>query len=198
MLSNHISSNRHFKNHKFFRAFVTSIFTFFSFLLLFSCDEKDKNLPDISRVPEVEIEVIRMEKELIAPKDKQTIALFLNNHPGIAEKYFRRRTFPSDSILINNIYSFATDSHTDTLLTDTKRIYGDFETISQELEQAFRFLRYYYPNFIPPKVYTNISGFGAFGFGQDIFLTEEFIVIGLDYFAGTTATYLPPETPGYI
>jgi len=171
---------------------------FLIFITFFACDNTDEDIPNISQVPEVDVEVIRMEEELIASKDKNAIALFLQRNPNLTAKYFRGNMFPNDSILVNNIYRFASDPHTDTLLADTRKIFSDFEQIEKEFEQAFRFVRYYYPNFIPPKIYTSISGFGAFGFGQDIFLTDDFIVIGLDYFGGDEATYLPPETPGYI
>ncbi|UZR93618.1 gliding motility lipoprotein GldB [Chondrinema litorale] len=178
---------------------------FKSFILLFaiaisiiSCDSSEEKIPDISSVPEVDIEVIRIEKEIIAPKSKEAIATFLNKHKDVAEKYFRAGRFASDTVVINNIYKFATDAHTDTLLADTEAVFANVDKIEKEFEQAFRFLKYYYPGFKPPKVYTNISGFGSFGFGQDIFLSEGFIVIGLDYFTGETATYRPPETPLYI
>ncbi len=163
-----------------------------------ACDNSKEEIPDISQVPEIDVEVVKMEEEIVAPKSKAAIEQFLKEHPAVAEKYFKRKLFPSDSLLVSNIYRFVSDVHTDTLLTDTRKVFSDFDEIEKEFEQAFRFVKYYFPDFKPPKIYTNISGFGAFGFGQDIFLTEDFIVIGLDYFSGPSATYFPPDTPGYI
>ena len=167
-------------------------------VLFFSCDNSEEKIPDISSVPEINLKIIRMEKELIAPKSKEAITKFLNQHPELSEKYFKKSNFPSDEVIVNNIYKFATDVHTDTLLADAEQVFASIDQLEKEFEQAFRFLKYYYPNFQPPKVYTNISGFGSFGFGQDIFIADGIIVIGLDYFTGETATYRPPETPLYI
>jgi len=173
-------------------------FSFFIAMFLVSCSDDGESIPDLSDIPTVDLEIRRLEQEVMAQKDKAAIHRFLEENPVLAEKYFRRRQYPNDSLLVNVIHAFTSDPHTDTLLRDVNQIFADISSLEKDLEQAFRFAQYYYPDFVVPKVYTSISGFNAFGFGNDIFLTDSMVVIGLDWYAGRRSTYRPPDIPVYM
>ena len=56
--------------------------------------------------------------------------------------------------------------------------------IFSDLEEAFKHIKYYFQDFKIPHIYTTISAFGNYGFGNDITITENYIIIGLDFFPG--------------
>ncbi len=55
------------------------------------------------------------------------------------------------------------------------------------MTEAFRRIKYYYPDFQPPRVATIVTGF----LGNDLYVSDSLIVIGLDYFGGPRARYRP-------
>jgi hypothetical protein len=70
--------------------------------------------------------------------------------------------------------------------------FADIADIKGELEQAFAYLKSYYPNFKAPKVYTYVSGFGI-----DLLVEENMLVIGLDYFLPSDHAF-QLDLPKYI
>lgn len=167
-------------------------------LLCLSCSSADsERYPDVSHI-EVNLQLRRLEQEMAGLKTHEQIMQFLEDNPHLAENYFERRLFPSDSALAAQIQKFLSTPENDTLRADIERIFGDFSQQIRALEEGFRHLKYYYPDFEIPPIYTISSGFTAFGFGQDIFVSKDAIVIGVDYFAGKQARFIPPGIPKYI
>ncbi|NME66381.1 gliding motility lipoprotein GldB [Flammeovirga aprica] len=166
-------------------------------LTFVSCSD-EKEIPDVSDI-QVEVEVRRLEQEIFALESKDQIVKYLIENPEIEQKYFLQAgLYPSRAYLVDALWDFREKAENDTLKLDADRIFGDFEKQKKELEQAFKFIKYHFPDFEPPKVYTSISGFANWGFGGDVLDFGDFIVIGLDYFEGKTATYRVPEVPMYI
>lgn len=168
-----------------------------AFFLFFSCSATEESIPDVSHIP-MELSVVRNEKALSSLKTDTETLVFLDENPLLAKTYFRRGQYPHDSVLVKQIRLFLNFSFNDTLLSDVSKIFGDFGTEMRQLKNLFRYIKHYYPAFKVPEVHTMVSGFGSFGFGQDIFVSEELVVIGLDYFAGRTSTYRPKDLPAYI
>jgi hypothetical protein len=79
------------------------------------------------------------------------------------------------------------------LWQETQQIFGDLEDITTQFEDAFRNIKYYYPEFIPPKIQ-----FVFTGLTQDMYVSDSVIIIGLDYYLGDGATYRPMNIPEYI
>lgn len=167
-------------------------------IYLISCGSDDE-VPDTSKVT-VDFKVRRLERELLDLKSKADILQYLNENPKLSQQFFRRDNYPNDSVLVDQIYQFVSFEFNDTLIMDIDKVYGDFREVTQEFEQAFKYLKYYYPETKTPDVYTIASGFGSFGWGSDLFMGSDFVIIGLDYFAGETATYHPnpSDVPGYM
>src|SRR6185436_8465399 len=94
--------------------------------------------------------------------------------------------YPSDSAFINELFARFSHPSIDTLLTETHRVFGNGEELKSQFERAFKNLKYYYPQFIPPKIQTVISGLET-----DVMVTDSLVIVGLDYFLGEGARYRP-------
>ncbi|ANQ50091.1 gliding motility lipoprotein GldB [Flammeovirga sp. MY04] len=168
-------------------------------LSFYSCStDNEETIPDVSSI-EVNVEVRHLEDELFALETRDQIVKYLVENPEIEQKYFlQARLYPTREVLVEALYDFLSKPENDTLRMDAKNVYGDFEKERKQLEDAFKYIKYYYPEFKVPKVYTSVSGFGNWGFGGDVLDFGDMIVLGIDYFTGPTATFTVPETPGYI
>jgi gliding motility-associated lipoprotein GldB len=162
--------------------------------VLFSCETATDGIerPDVSDVP-VEVKITRLERQLFSSDSKSEINAFLQENKSFAQNFLQIDEYPHDSILVNQLSELMNNPAIDTLYQDSQKIFGDMEDIRQEFETAFRYIKYYYPDFTVPEVYTIVTGFA-----NDLYVSDEMIVIGLDYFAGPEATYRPMEVPNYI
>lgn len=100
---------------------------------------------------------------------------------------------PHDSILTTSLLLLSEDKRMDTLAEDVQRVFGDFEETEQELTQAFKHVKYYYPNFKPMPVYTAITGFGS-----DLYISDAMMLISTEMFLGNNTKFRPPQMPNYI
>jgi len=69
-------------------------------------------------------------------------------------------------------------------LLETRRVFGDGSELRQEFQQAFANLKYYYPDFQPPRIQTVLTGMET-----DLFVSDSLVVIGLDHYLGPKAKY---------
>jgi len=120
----------------------------------------------------------------ITSKD-ELIKLF-TRYPLIRDEIFRRVEYPTDSVFVREIYARLTNPHLDTLLAETKRVFGDLAGLKAEFEEAFANLKYYYPDFNPPKIQTVVSGLDT-----DLLVSDSLIVVSLDFYLGNGAKYRP-------
>lgn len=168
---------------------------FLSLTFLVSCGSDEIDAPDVSHI-DVDIKVHRLEQDLVGLDTKEKAAKWLDEHPQLAQQFFRRGEYPA-GVLEGLIAQFAAHAASDTLLMDANRVFGDFQVQKEAFEQAFRYLKYYYPEEKIPNIYTIVSGFGAFCESPDLFFGPDYIVLGLDFFAGKNSTYRP-DIPGYM
>lgn len=164
-------------------------------LFVYACnsDSKDSiNRPDVSDI-KVDITIHRLEKPLFEANSRGEIKAFLEENELFAQKFLRADEYPSDSVLLDQLWQLSQDPHLDTVYRESQQIFADLSQWEEQFETAFRYIKYYYPDFQPPTIYTVVSGFTT-----DMFVSEDMIVIGLDYFLGPTATYRPQELPDYI
>ncbi len=162
--------------------------------LLWNCgteEEKCVFIPDVS--PEsISLEFQRFEDSLASIESKQELVAFLTRQPLIRDEMLRRADYPNDSIFIDEMLRRFTNPGIDTLLRETKKVFGDGSALEQEFRQAFANLQYYYPDFVPPKVKTLITGLDT-----DLFVSDTLILISLDFFLGPGAKYRP-KTYDYL
>lgn len=159
----------------------------FSFLLSGCGEEKEECafIPETSDI-EIDIEFESLADTLINLPSKEKLVNFLDKHRVLRDHFFRRAQYPSDSVFVNQLYSRFTNAHMDTLLMETRRVFGNESELKEEFKEAFKKLRYYYPEIQLPKIETVISGLD-----NDMFVSDSLIIISLDYFLGPGAKYRP-------
>ncbi len=165
-------------------------------LLVLSCTPKAEEqcgfIPETSSVP-VALAFESLEDSLPAIATKADLVRFMTRHPDTRDIFFNRGAYPSDSTFINRLYERFASPHIDTLLQETHRVFGNGDALRGEFQQAYTYLQYYYPDFIPPQIQTLISGLES-----DLFVTDSAIYIGLDYFLGEGAKFRPNDMYEYM
>src|SRR5688572_13783313 len=145
--------------------------------VLWSCREQEKEcvfIPEVSS-HDVELQVEHFEDTLANISSKSELIAFLGRQPIIRDEMLRRREYPNDSVFIDEMFKRFTHPGIKKLLTETKRVFGDRSELVSEFREAFANLRYYYPEFTPPKIKTVISGLDT-----DLYVTDSLILVGLD------------------
>jgi gliding motility-associated lipoprotein GldB len=150
-----------------------------------SDEEKCAFIPEVSSA-DVKFEFETFHQAIASIKSKQELVDLLGSQPMIRDYVFRRTAYPSDSVFINTLYKKFTNPHLDSLLTETERVFGDLSELRSQFRSAFANLKYYYPDFNPPKVQTVISGLD-----NDLFVSDSLIIVSLDYYLGPGAKYRP-------
>ncbi|WP_152425058.1 gliding motility lipoprotein GldB [Nafulsella turpanensis] len=164
------------------------------FFFVSGCQSSDDSIerPDVSGIP-VDVDIIRLEQELFSATSKDEIRSFLEQNKLFAQNFLFLDQYPHDSIVVNQLYALINNPSLDTVYQESQQVFGDMEQIRQDFATAFKFIKYHYPEFEPPVIYTMVTGFG-----NDMYVSEDMIVIGLDYFLGEGATYRPLQLPDYI
>lgn len=134
-----------------------------------------------------------LQDSIVNIKSKDALVAFFTRQPLIRDYIFRRTEYPNDSVFLNELYSRFNNPHFDTLLLETKRVFGDASGLKAEFEEAFANIKYYYPDFNPPHIQTIISGLDT-----DMLVTDSLIIISLDFYLGRGAKYRPKNVYNYI
>ena len=173
------------------------------FLLLVSCGNSDPNKPDVSNI-KVDVKIDRFEKSFFQLDTNHLMA-------GLQELH---KTYPNfTSFYIQQILGINPQSGADTLQQILKFIisgyrpvndslqkkYPDLGWLKKELDEAFRHVKYYYPDYKVPNLISFVATFDAPG----IVYTPHYLGIGLQQFAGKKfSAYRDPEVeqmyPSYI
>lgn len=158
-------------------------------LFLASCSDKSKEkcafIPDTGRVT-MNLRFESLEDSLVGIKSKAGLVALLSRHPVVRDAFFGRSAYPNDSVFINELYSRFTNPYLDTLLAETHKVFGDGSELKKSFEEAYRNLKFYYPDYETPKIETVITGLES-----DLFVSDSLVIIGLDYFLGDGARYRP-------
>lgn len=181
---------------------------YFLFYILFAClisckvSEQDTScLPDVPwQDIELSVDIIRTDSSLFACQSPEDIRQWLDKHNTFAERYLMRSKWPNDSLLVNELYKLLTEPHIDTLYQEVTAAYGDMGWLKQQLEQTFRRVKYYFPDFVPPGIYTFLTGYGVgatVSRTPDLSVQDSLVVIGMEFFMGPQYRY-QPDYPLYI
>lgn len=111
----------------------------------------------------------------------------LNQHPLIRDYFLRRGDYPDDSVFLKKWYTLYSNKYIDSLLDEVHHVFGDERSLRESFVHAFRNIKSYYPDFVPPRVLTVITGMDT-----DLLVTDSTIVVGLDFYLGEDAKYRPP------
>lgn len=142
-------------------------------------------------VPETDSITVNLEFEsltdsLVGVASKAALVKFFGNHTALRDHFFVRERYPNDSAFINQLYDRFTNPHIDTLRKEVHRVFGNEAGLKHEFTEAFKNLKYYFPNFQVPKIQTVISGLE-----NDLFVSDSLIVVSLDFYLGPGAKYRP-------
>ena len=158
-------------------------------LLTFGCKDKGCELPDdVAKIP-VSVEIERLEKPFFSAGSENDIAAFLKAHPVFGSSYLQLKGDASDQRIVSSLYEIAANPSLDTLEQQAEQRFGNMQEEQQQLETAFKVVKYYYPQFQVPEVKTFVTGLGSLG--NDIYISDSLLVFGIDYFIGKTAAYRP-------
>jgi len=132
-------------------------------IVTYSC--KDKNLyPDISKI-NVSLNLIPFYEELgkvDTLKIQEGIEPILNEYPEFTEAYSRKIIkvgVPKSKEYYQHMYDFLTYNANKDIYKRAKKTYPNYNQIKKELEQGFRYYKYYFKEVNIPDVYLMISGF---------------------------------------
>lgn len=161
---------------------------FIILLILYSCKkEKEKCAfqPETSSI-KIDLQIEHLEDSIVSFTSKQQLVNFFSRHSVMRDVFFNHQGYPNDSVFINELYHRFQSPAVDTVLMETKKIFGDGSELKKEFTQAFTNLKFYYPEFQIPKIQTVITGMES-----DLFVSDTLIIVGLDYFLGNGAKYRP-------
>jgi hypothetical protein len=162
------------------------IFSFIG-MVLFSCNEDAcDSFPDIDDVNLV-LDFEDLTGEINQLETKDELKSFLAANPVIKNEFFQAGSYGSEEEMLGETLKLLKNPYVDTLYQEVNRIF-DINNLEIELENAFKRVKYFYPDFEAPKVRTVYSGFG-----KDIVYYDSLLVIGLDFYLGEEASFRPDE-----
>jgi hypothetical protein len=174
--------------------YLSLLFSISIILSFFSCSKKDACIPspDISNI-NLSLDIDRLDKKLFKIHTRTELKELLDDNFAFSEIFLARSQYPYDSIFINRFYDLLNNPAIDTLWKETESVFGDLEDITMQFENSFKRIKYYYPEFIPPKIQ-----FVFTGLSHDMYVSDSLIIVGLDYYLGDEASYRPVDIPDYI
>ena len=161
------------------------------FVVLFSACGNEACRGTVEPVP-VMLEVQRLEPKLFSASSATELNQVLFDYPDFAQFFLHADQYP-DGVLADQMYRLFQNPSIDTLYQESLVAFADFDALVNELEQALGRLKVYYPETRTPKVQTVVTGLY-----NDLFITNEHIMIGMDFFIGEDASYKPKDIPNYI
>ena len=151
-----------------------------------SCKTDTKNETDES--PETTgLSVKNLDQELFASKSVQDVQIFLNKHPYLAPLYFTDASTDTAQ-LAGHLFNIIQNPGLQDFKNQIDTIIGDrTANIINPLKKAFGQIKKNYPDFKSPRIEFIITGFT----GNDLYISDSLIIIGLDYFGGPQSSYRP-------
>ena len=141
----------------------------------------------------ITLEVERLENELFNCKSAGEVEAFLSGHPDFAKFFLHSDQYPNDSVLAGSIFRLIQNPSIDTLYEESIAAFKDFDQVVEKIESGLGRLGTYYPEAPTPRIQTAVTGLY-----NDLFISNEHIMIGMDFFIGEDASYKPQQIPGYI
>ncbi|MEP2023548.1 MAG: gliding motility lipoprotein GldB [Reichenbachiella sp.] len=158
-----------------------------------SCESDECDQSDQFTQITVNIEVERLEDEFKKLKSVDQTLAFFQEYRTMTDFFLDANQYPNDTILAKRLFKLLQQPSIDTLISDSKSYFSNFNHNISELTSAYQFIKYHYPETQIPKIQTIITGFY-----NDMYISDSLIVLGLDYFAGENGRYFPNDIPRYI
>jgi gliding motility-associated lipoprotein GldB len=174
------------------------IYLFFLISLLLTACGHRKDI-DVSNIP-LDVKIERFDKEFDAMRTKPMApqAAYLQKKYGIFYRDFIALILQNPSINTQDTAYFQllrkvfVNQDYNSLRHDIDSVYPDMDKQNAALTDAFRHIKYYYPQKRLPKVYAYFSGFEA-----QTTIGNGYFGIGLDLFLGGNSKFYPALTNAY-
>lgn len=178
----------------------TQIYLFFSICLLLTACEDGKKV-DVSGI-NVQVRIERFDHDLhqLRTGNMAAKAAAMQKHYGVFYHDFIERILTAgstqDTLYLADLRTIINGKPYMDLQHEVDSIFPDLEDQDAELTDAFKRLKYYFPQIKVPRVYAYFSGFQA-----QTSIGNGYIAIGLDLFLGKNSKFYPSLTavfPRYI
>lgn len=163
--------------------------TFITCLLFAACTQNKKI--DVSHIPvNVKIERFDDDFDAMSKKPMSAQATYLQKKYGVFYADYIERILRAGSIQDTGYFTvlrqvFANKAYHD-LKHDVDSVYPNLHQQDEQLTDAFRRIKYYFPKKKLPKVYAYFSGFQA-----QTSIGDGYFAIGLDLFLGRNSRFYP-------
>ncbi|HZV70209.1 MAG TPA: hypothetical protein VFG10_11725 [Saprospiraceae bacterium] len=170
------------------------------FLIISSCrSDKTANIPDVSDI-HVDTRVTRFEQLLLGDTTMDAVKLqkLMDEYPGFSKVFFEHVMPKEDNIQINtdresrlqDILRWTREPSTRWLYDTVQQIIPKLDKVEKDLQSAFTFAKYYFPDKKTPRLYTTISDFGYFPFIYSEDSLTDGLGISLEMFLGDSFPYM--------
>ncbi|QRR03043.1 gliding motility protein GldB-related protein [Dyadobacter sandarakinus] len=155
-------------------------------LALGSCQTDQKSEAAMEDV-EVNVNYQNLDTVLYACKSVAEVQNFLDKHPHLGKVYFAHAPVPPNQ-LAQHLFGIMQNPGFRQFASQLDSLIGDREAnIIRPFTNAFKHVKSYYPNFQAPRIELIATGFT----GDDLYISDSLMIVGLDYFGGPAALYRP-------
>lgn len=166
----------------------------FMVLLSVACEQQNCRETPQEPADKLVISVERTEQQLFNCKSVAEVVQFLDQNEQVARKFLHSEEYPSNEVLANTIFGLVQDPFVDTLYQESISAFEANSTeFNEDVDNLFTWLNYYYPQENIPEIKTVVTGLY-----NDMYVSDETIIVGLDFFIGPDATFKPQQLPVYI
>ncbi|TAF62158.1 MAG: hypothetical protein EAZ57_01675 [Cytophagales bacterium] len=172
----------------------------FCFLMLLGCGgaTENKHIVDVSKV-QAKVTFNRADRIMTQAKSRDEIIDYLKANIRFAERGLRIQQYPSEYILVEELFKVAQSPFVDTICQKIDKVHGaNLENVEKSLLDLFKHTKYYFPEFKEPVVYTVVSGYSP---GNDLILGDSLAIVGLDFYLGAKHSPYRPrieDVPQYM
>jgi hypothetical protein len=168
------------------KKFLINIFVLFVLTtLIFSCKNESRFDVPASELPHVNVHVKRYGKALFeadTSRLKQELIKLQKQFPVFLNGNL------DDTANFNQLYRYVTDTQIIKIYQKTIEVYPDLNNIEKQLSGAFSHLKYYFPEYKIPGVYSYVSDIY---FEQPVIKTDTLLIIALDDYLGKDCEFYP-------
>lgn len=166
---------------------------------LVSCSESQQceHVVDLKEVSG-EVKVVRLEKSLFETKSPKEFESILKEHPLASKRYFG--VMPNDTVSAKILFDSYTLPGLKEFYLQGEKINNNFPGLESSLKDLFKHIKYYYPEYPLPIVYTVVTGLPEPRTSEvyDVVLEDSLVVVGIDYFYGSKSKWRPRGEYNYM
>ncbi len=165
------------------------IYLFFLIALLVSC--KNKKRADVSNI-NLNIQIERFDQDfgkLVPGNFSQQIPALQKRYGSFYKDYVEgmlNAGNTADTSYYQNLRTILTNQDYKVLHQAVQQKFGDMGPYQKELTDAFKHIKYYFPDQQVPRIITFLSGFAV-----QVPVGDNYVGIGLDMFLGADSKFYP-------